>query len=430
MSKMKLILSLYLLTLVYEASHVYATRGTFEKELRDKLLGGDYDKTVRPVKDHNKPLNVSFGLRLSKLVELDTKNQLLVVDVWIVQSWNNPFLSWNESEHGGIHTLHIQPETMWVPDTVLYDNGDEDVSQAGFLEKFKTYVMLNSNGTCTWMAPATFKSSCEMDLTNFPFDTQACDMTFGSWTYDSRLIRMQQLHETHELAEKFITNGDWRLQEVEIKNRLMTYTCCPHPFSDVTYTFTLDRKPNYHILNLVVPCVILAFISLISFYLPPDCGERIGLSITVLLALSVYLLIISDKLPETSDYVPRLGLYYMCLMGELALALAATAVSIKCHHSRTKPPKILMRLIRPKQVKVRSISVRSAIDEESEENHKNQSAQNGGVVKQNEERNEEENKETWCENWMDISLCLDRFFLVTFTVLFAATTFGTLFSRN
>lgn len=209
----------------------------------------------------------------------------------------------------------------------------------------------------------------------------------------------------------------------------MTYACCPYPFSDVTYTFTMDRKPNYHIFNLVVPCIIVAFLSLIGFYLPPDCGERIGLSITVLLALSVYLLIISDKLPETSDYVSRLGLYYMCLMGEIALALAATAVSIKCHHSRTKPPKLLMRLIKPNKVEKRTPSVRSAIDAESEEANKNHSAQKGSVVKQNEERNEED-KEMWREIWMDTSHCLDRFFLVVFTILFLATTFGILFSRN
>lgn len=86
---------------------------------------------------------------------------------------------------------------------LLFHSGDEDVSQAGFLEKFKTYVMLQSNGTCTWMAPTTFKSSCSMDITNFPFDSQACEMTFGSWTYDSRLIRMEQLHEAHNPAGKY-----------------------------------------------------------------------------------------------------------------------------------------------------------------------------------------------------------------------------------
>jgi hypothetical protein len=209
----------------------------------------------------------------------------------------------------------------------------------------------------------------------------------------------------------------------------MTYSCCPYPFSDVTYSFTLDRKPNYHILNMVVPCVIISFLSLVSFYLPPDCGERIGLSMTALLALSVYLLIISDKLPETSDFVSRLGLYYMFVMGELALALTATGLSLRCHFSRQKPPKFLMRLVRRRKAdKVRSIYVQP--DAETKQNNgTNNTTQNGSIVKHSEERKEND-KELWHEYWMDIALCLDRIFLAVFTTLFIVTTLAILLSRK
>ncbi|KAK3731050.1 hypothetical protein QZH41_006950 [Actinostola sp. cb2023] len=188
-----------------ELSHVDATKGSPEKNLREKLFDPlNYDRSVRPVIDHTKPINVSFGMRLSKLIEVNTKHQLVVINAWVVQKWLNPYLAWNQTEHKGIHTLHVPAESVWVPDTVLYDNGDEAVSQAGFTEKFKTYVLVESSGMCTWSAPATFKSSCNMDITNFPFDSQTCDMTFGSWTYDDRLMSMQQLHGGHDQAETFL----------------------------------------------------------------------------------------------------------------------------------------------------------------------------------------------------------------------------------
>ena len=37
------------------------------------------------------------------------------------QVWKNPYLSWNETEYDGIHTLHISPNELWVPDVVLYN---------------------------------------------------------------------------------------------------------------------------------------------------------------------------------------------------------------------------------------------------------------------------------------------------------------------
>lgn len=50
--------------------------------------------------------------------------------------------------------------------------------------------MVYSDGTNKWMSPATFKSSCDMRVKFYPFDKQECKLTFGSWTYDSRLLRM------------------------------------------------------------------------------------------------------------------------------------------------------------------------------------------------------------------------------------------------
>jgi len=50
------------------------------------------------------------------------------------------------------------------------------------------------------MAPATFKATCDIVITNFPFDSQKCEMTFGSWTYDNRLVSLKQLHDRHQLA--------------------------------------------------------------------------------------------------------------------------------------------------------------------------------------------------------------------------------------
>ena len=69
-------------------------------------------------------------------------------------------------------------------------SADEDVTLSGFKEKFKTFVIVDSDGMNKWMSPATFKSSCDMMVTFYPFDKQHCQMTFGSWTFDNRLLKM------------------------------------------------------------------------------------------------------------------------------------------------------------------------------------------------------------------------------------------------
>jgi len=43
------------------------------------------------------------------------------------------------------------------------------------------------------------------------------------------------------------------------------------------------------------------------YWLPPEAGEKVSLGVTVLLAFSVFQLVISDSTPENSDVTPLLS---------------------------------------------------------------------------------------------------------------------------
>ena len=47
-----------------------------------------------------------------------------------------------------------------------------------------TKAILHHDGKVLWNPPAIFKSSCEIDVEFFPFDTQVCHLKFGSWSFD------------------------------------------------------------------------------------------------------------------------------------------------------------------------------------------------------------------------------------------------------
>lgn len=53
--------------------------------------------------------------------------------------------------------------------------------------------------------------------------------------------------------------------------------------------------------------MMMSALTLLVFCLPPDSGEKIALGITVLLAFSVFVLAIAEKMPETSDSMPLIG---------------------------------------------------------------------------------------------------------------------------
>jgi len=76
---------------------------------------------------------------------------------------------------------------------------------------------------------------------------------------------------------------------------------------DITYTIVLRRKPMFFTYNLVFPCVLLMVIGILVFCLPPESGEKVSLSVTVLLAMTVYQLLIAETIPATSDVIPLIG---------------------------------------------------------------------------------------------------------------------------
>ena len=49
-------------------------------------------------------------------------------------------------------------------------------------------------------------------------------------------------------------------------------------YSRVTFSFHIRRRPRYYIINLIIPCCLLSFVTVAAFILPSNCSERLGIS--------------------------------------------------------------------------------------------------------------------------------------------------------
>ncbi len=108
---------------------------------------------------------------------------------------------------------------------------------------------------------------------------------------------------------KFTPNGEWELVGMPAKRNIEYYSCCSEPYVDVTYEVIIKRKPMFFTYNLVFPCMLLMIIGILVFCLPPESGEKVSLGVTVLLAMTVYQLLIAETIPPNSDVVPLIGMY-------------------------------------------------------------------------------------------------------------------------
>ena len=88
----------------------------------------------------------------------------------------------------------------------------------------------------------------------------------------------------------------------------------------------------------MVPAALLSLTLPVVFLVPADTGEKLGLSLSVLLALSVTLTATAQALPSTSDQVCVLQVYLTMLNGVAALAVVAAAFLARLHHRAVDAP--------------------------------------------------------------------------------------------
>ncbi|XP_071450354.1 acetylcholine receptor subunit alpha-like 1 [Hetaerina americana] len=296
------------------------------RRLYDDLLS-NYNRLIRPVGNNSDRLTVKMGLRLSQLIDVNLKNQIMTTNVWVEQEWNDYKLKWNPEDYGGVETLHVPSEHIWLPDIVLYNNAD-----GNYEVTIMTKAILHHTGKVTWKPPAIYKSFCEIDVEYFPFDEQTCFMKFGSWTYDGYLVDLRHIAQRPESdtidvgidLQDYYLSVEWDIMRVPAVRNEKFYSCCEEPYPDIIFNITLRRKTLFYTVNLIIPCVGISFLSVLVFYLPSDSGEKVSLCISILLSLTVFFLLLAEIIPPTSITVPLLGKYLLFTMVLVTLSVVVT----------------------------------------------------------------------------------------------------------
>ena len=83
--------------------------------------------------------------------------------------------------------------------------------------------------------------------------------------------------------------------------------CVSESYPTIHFRLHLRRKPLYFIMNIVLPSIMLSMLVLLVFLLPAESGEKPSLGVTILLAFAVFILMIAESVPRTSDAVPIIG---------------------------------------------------------------------------------------------------------------------------
>ena len=141
------------------------------------------------------------------------------------------------------------------------------------------------------------------------------------------------------ISDRFVKSGDWDIINITTAISETDHgDCCPFNFDEVVYTLQMKRKSLYYMFYLAVPSATLTILALSSFLIHVESGERIGFVTTILLAMTVFLLVIPSYLPVTSDGLPILGINLQVTMIIIALVLFANIFVLRVYFMDGTPP--------------------------------------------------------------------------------------------
>ena len=193
-----------------------------------------------------------------------------------------------------------------------------DVSS--YFSSISTNIIVTNEGNVTWLSMTIFKSSCAINVRYFPFDEQNCTLMFASWTYDGYQVNLIMTTGDGD-DSNYIPNSEWNLIRLRVERTVRFYSCCAEPYPDISYVINIQRRPLFYIFNMIIPCILITLVALLGFYIPSDSGEKVTMGITTLLSMTVFMMLVTESMPPTSDVLPLIGQYRFRFVFLLLLSL-------------------------------------------------------------------------------------------------------------
>jgi hypothetical protein len=236
------------------------------------------------------PIQVTVGIYMFDLTEINDVRQNLTGDFAVVLRWVDPRLSHMEG-------CEIQTDNVWSPGLVFLNSGRKFTG--------RPKMSIGPGGQVKYVQRYSGTFATYHKLNDFPFDKQSFRISLfslGWWEEDVMLIVDEKVTGRH----KRLDISDWIIKGVEATIGRYYDTSHEKFISRYDFNISAERIKAYYLWKVILPlCLIVAMSWCVFWINPAQYGPQIGLSATSMLTLIAFIF-------ATTNMVPRLG--YLTLL--------------------------------------------------------------------------------------------------------------------
>ncbi|KAL4232851.1 hypothetical protein ACF0H5_007538 [Mactra antiquata] len=293
--------------------------------IRDKELS--YDKSVRPVTNQSNPITVYLDFHITSIIDVNELQQAVTISGVFIMKWIDEEIAWDPNEYGSLDILKVESSRFWSP-SIYCANTNDKLQKIG--EPYLT-LMYMSDGTVHSTPGTIVTVKCKLDIRFYPWDRHACQLLFSAWGYEEHEIKFK--NTSNKVSTRaYGPNGSWNLIYSSVYLHSGVY-------AGYVVTVVIERQPTYIMVNVILPVIVLSILNLLVFFVPNNSGERLSYCITLLLAIAVFLTIVSDTLPKTSTPMAVVS-YYLFSTLVMSNFITVSVIYSLCLYNRDKSKSI------------------------------------------------------------------------------------------
>ncbi|XP_046563823.1 acetylcholine receptor subunit alpha-like 1 [Haliotis rubra] len=284
--------------------------------LRSELLR-NLGPNVPPIMSEESAIKLELSLKSLYINDLNSATETLHTTVCVIMTWYDRSVSWSPGNHSGIQQVQFDMSEVWTPVFVLSNS----VGNSGPVST-TVPVVLTADGRFMWQIPATWATTCTINIERYPYDEQHCALKFT--TVEGVLLDITadaNDDPNNDIGFQIDGTGEW-----EILNLSLVKAGKERQSPGLQYRLHMKRRYLFHMLNVVFPMSVLLFTSTMVFLLPTRSGEKIGFLMAVFVSNALFLTYNQESMPHTSSSVSSLSLYLTIIQVQEFLIVLATIV--------------------------------------------------------------------------------------------------------
>lgn len=300
---------------------------TQQAQLHANLSNG-YDRNLRPGENGTLPTKISIDFYIAKIKELKEEENKMSTVGYIGLEWTDHRLTWNPADYNDeLKQTSMFISKIWAPNVVLFN----PVEKRSPILTDDLSCTIKSNGQVKCFLADLFEATCSADISGYPFDAQYCTLKLFVPGFSILDIILQSASSAIHL-ELYEIHGLWYITDTS--NYVKTYHVYEISFEVLELKISLKRRNMYCVCNIILPIFFINLLQAFVFFLPLGSGERVNFSMTVLLAVVVFLTIIQSKLPEFSK--PHISSLTIKLLLDILVSIFIVLIDIMISYTYHK----------------------------------------------------------------------------------------------